>query len=489
MTAAPAEVIELRQPVLPAEEGDEYARTVSALYRWGGSMAVQDIIEVGYAKITEQLAHADFYTAVLENLKTDQEFRSVLDTETDQEFEIRNGKTVAADGRPIVELVKAGLEASKAAAETDEQMETQVIRDEGDDITAQVVEELLPGEMYTVVSMDPKEGLLDARLRKFLESLGYREGLAFVQRYYKHPTKNIVQAGSYSVERSDHDAWRRIQARHGAIVPEGTSSDHWIRYGFKMTVTPGEAESFGKKLRQEYYEEIGLPYERISVAEFLKQYKPIVDNYFERYMKPLAHAIYTGQNNDVMSGLADAVQRTSAIESLKPDVREELLKVANMQAFSRKSGSVMKNLIRYALVEKLREALVAHISGSAAPELGSLKMGYADAHEELAEAIQGGVEAGRTYGGCDSIEPQGAYGGKTETCVEIKNGQIVRCPSCKRMVAAIVPKGEETVYCRNGKCELAHPSLKRAHKHDHKPETPQKPALTLIVGGLALSKT
>lgn len=50
-----------------------------------------------------------------------------------------------------------------------------------------------------------------------------------------------------------------------------------------------------------------------------------------------------------------------------------------------------------------------------------------------------------------------------EDCPEIKDGDIVPCPSCKRKVRAIVPSREE-IYCSNEDCKLALPDKKNARK-------------------------
>lgn len=50
-------------------------------------------------------------------------------------------------------------------------------------------------------------------------------------------------------------------------------------------------------------------------------------------------------------------------------------------------------------------------------------------------------------------------------CKEVKDGETVKCPSCKKMVRAIVPSKEE-IYCSNSDCDLAHPKLKQNHQND-----------------------
>jgi hypothetical protein len=88
------------------------------------------------------------------------------------------------------------------------------------------------------------------------------------------------------------------------------------------------------------------------------------------------------------------------------------------------------------------------------------------------------VKAG---GGCPG-EHQGAFRTNPESpqatneaahkkCPEIKNGQSVRCPGCKKQVKAIVPDPEK-IYCNNPTCKLAAPHLKGRLK-DEKFEQPK----------------
>lgn len=57
----------------------------------------------------------------------------------------------------------------------------------------------------------------------------------------------------------------------------------------------------------------------------------------------------------------------------------------------------------------------------------------------------------------NSTKPTGETADKK--CPEVKNGQSVKCPSCKETVKAIVPS-KEKIYCSNIACKLAAPYLK-----------------------------
>lgn len=400
----------IRPEVVVAEEVEEYAQSLYAL-RQLGRLALE-----GHEDYTgaEEFAYDDFLTAVGENLKTDAETRQYLDIEPTKTFEIRDGRVVAADGRDMEELVQEGWGTSRKAAETDSRMLTQVARDEGDVLTVRIVNSLNVGESYTAVSMDPKDAMTRDG-RKFWEGKGYRFGMAFIQFYYKHPDGGLF-TGSYSAEFSDKDVWRTILARHDVKVPDEVSADHWIRYGDRRNMTPEQAMTYSTDLRGEYYAEIGKTHRRISVTELLKQRKEVIDKYFDTYMRPLAHAIATGENNQTMQSLAVTLLRSrGVIEKLAAKPRRELTRISGGEPFTAGSGRLMEELIRYATVEELRKDLVLLLSGRQSTLLSSGHSSLAPSSQQLqlmnlqvANNIGDGFMAGRTYGGCSTAGEKSA---------------------------------------------------------------------------------
>jgi hypothetical protein len=51
-----------------------------------------------------------------------------------------------------------------------------------------------------------------------------------------------------------------------------------------------------------------------------------------------------------------------------------------------------------------------------------------------------------------------------EDCVEVKDGDTVKCPNCKHIVKAIVPEKGGKIYCANGECDAA-PDYLKSHSH------------------------
>lgn len=435
-------------PSWPGVEVSYYARSPRTLFELGRLATAGSVGEE--QRGIEALAHADFLTAVAENLRTDQELSPLLDVERTETLKVKYGQAVAADGEAMVDKVQRGLVVAQLAVAQEPRMHTQVVRNEGDVYTANVVDSLSPSELYTVISMDPKDAW--QRDKQFLKELGYREGLAFIQFYYKPPSGDRLIAGSFSVGNSSKEDWRIIQARHSVNVPLEVSADEWIRYSIRRSVPEETALSFAAQLRDEYYGRIGLDHKRYSVTEFLQAHETLVWQYFELYIRPLAQAIYTGVNNDVMVGLAQRLLRSDATDKLPPAARQTLLRVGNSRSFSTESGQVMENLIRYALVEELRQYLVGYVGQgssslsrqSEAVYIVGQPIEYQYMHDRLERHIRAGALAARNYGGCASLQLveqeqpeaeaslQEAYGGKARGEGEPTIPARVRCIKCRQ---------------------------------------------------------
>jgi hypothetical protein len=407
-----------------------------------GAIAVRGISEEDSG--IEAFVKDDFVAAVEENLKTDAEFRAHVDIEPTRQFAIRNGKVVTADGQTMESVIARGLTYSRRASLVDPRLATQERRDEGDLLTARLVDTLRPGEAYTVVSMDPKDDLARDG-RKFWEDKGYRAGLAFIQFYYKD-TEGALLTGSYSVERSNMQAWRAVQQRQGVLIPEGTPADDWIRYGDRREMSAERARSYAADLRRDYYREVGLVSERHSVTELIKQRRDLIDAYFNTYMRPLAEAVYTGTANETIQGLVEAFLAQSAItEKLAPESRRELVRVANT-IFTPEAGRLVEEMIRYALVEELRKGVARLVEGeelTAGPVADASRGGSIPyTAEQLIMNLSAGLSAGRSYGGCaaslrlgedDSSReenPQSIFGGRESGGEDAQIPPIIRCVKC-----------------------------------------------------------
>lgn len=143
-----------------------------------------------------------------------------------------------------------------------------------------------------------------------------------------------------------------------------------------------------------------------------------------------------------------------------------------LQAFTERvkecGGSVSDNLM-YDLAAEMRRR---YEMPDATREINQALSGILDtkqARELMSQSGQAAKSEGMTFSGCGMSlsASNNSTGGELQAlglgnkiCVEIRNGQIVKCPCCKLKVKAIVPD-KESIFCSNKKCKLAHPRIKR----------------------------
>lgn len=476
--AATAEAIQTNEY---QQTREVYAHSLSTIRRLG-YLALNGQPESQEVQLAAELAFADFSTAVTEMLKTDEKFRSYVDIDNKRSHDVTDGKICAADGQPMVEILKTGARSSKEAARINPVLTAQSIRDECDVEIAERADALEPGMTIWGISMEPKEEL--KRFEGAYTALGYKKGLVYIQTYSKVDNNTLV-AASYSVDLSNEERWRKILASHNVHIPDGESTNTWLKFGAEQKLDAHEAEEFARGLRKEYYESIGETKERNSVSSYVAVNTEFVRQLFDVYYLPLAEAVHTGQNNDTLRSFAKSLLNKN-IEDLKPEIRQQLIRIGNSSKFDDEAGRILDSVIRYAVVEELRKGL------SQRPESkphalfreshASQALTEQQVHNLLASNVQVGIEAQRSYGGCPGnidlrkgigstslfkdllnlsenfLNPQDMFGGKD--CVEVKDGQKVRCPECKQDVTAKVPEKGGKIYCTNPDCKLAHPSVR-----------------------------
>lgn len=446
---------------------EEYAHSLSSLRRLG-SYATTEAVAAEHREAAAELAYKDFKTAVTEMLKTDGDYRYCLDLENSDEYRVIDGQACAADGVPIVDKLADGLASSILAKQSNPELEAQVERDQADLDNAKIVDQLTPGTTRIVLSLDPRDEL--KRHKKTYSALGYREGLSYLQWYSK--TETSVVAGSFSVDQSDQAIWRDIFRENGVEIPEGESPNKWIRHGIELAISPAQAKQMVQQMRSRHYQRLGREKKRYSVTEFVDLHESTLQSFFDTYYLALSEAVYTGQNSQQLQSLAAAIL-SSNIEKLDPSIRSQLILIANSSKFKPDSAKVMDSIIRYAATEELRKSLQAFISQPKAKLSHRHYPGLPGAYYQLvspqllAANIVSGILAGREYGGCpgqiklsigdllaseSDHSSQEAYGGKS--CPEIKDGQLVKCPGCKKMVKAVVIDRKD-IYCSNPNCKLA----------------------------------
>lgn len=470
---APIKIESIDQPPV-----GEYARSHRTLWRWGGALAVGAEV----AKPYETLTFNDYTSALREMLRTDAEYREKLDLEDEREHDIIDGVAVAADGTPMHELIADGRRTSQVAALASPELQAQVVRDQGDEYNAHKVDAMMPGQTRYALSMEPKNELKGEHRKKYL-GLGYRDNLAFLQTYSRTADGTLI-AASYSIDMSDEKTWKALFADLGAEVPDDISPNTWIKHGFEREHTPEQAADFARTIRQDYYNRSGVTGQRYSVTEYLAHNAATVCGLFNAYYPSLAQAVHSGKNNETLQGFARAVLTTD-LQKMKPETKQQLKKVANSQEFDTELGKTMDEIIRYAVVEELREGLASAMrpSGILAPQkAGTIAVKFVTAEHmsrinpvewsmRLAKRIVTGIKAGRSYGGCSSIklnseefndmldelnqgvDRQDAYGGRGKS--ESKEKDVMYCVNCPKCGTEHkeVRKGKDGYFCcKDKKC-------------------------------------
>ncbi|HMT18444.1 MAG TPA: hypothetical protein PKD15_00240 [Candidatus Saccharibacteria bacterium] len=396
---------------------ERYAQSLTSIRQLGYlAMEGYELVppDAEIAGVSERVWN-DFITAVEENIATDPEYGEKLVFNKLVPREIVDGHVVDEKGNRAVDMVRNGARLSELLSKDDEEMKVQAYRDQGDVLIAERVDELKVGELLWAVSMDPKKAIRSNRAY-WEDKMHYREGMAVIQVYFRSSSDKMM-TGAYAVKKSDIKAMTQIYNEHGRTIVEPLEDADWIRNFFVKEADLQEAKTIAHKVRARHNELIGNHEKEYSVTDFLSRHHHTVQEYFDTYTPKLALAIASGRNNELMKDLASNL---SYVTSLNQQTLQRLQKVASNHEFSHDDGRLMEEMIRYALVEELRKSLPAYLSEqtrslSETPQLNESISPYQVVlagvyarqqmqgdmiHRRLAQNIERGMQAGRTYGGC-----------------------------------------------------------------------------------------
>lgn len=456
-----SESINLLPPV------EQYAHSLSTIRRLG-NIASHAALSGEQIEPIEELARADFSTAVTEMLKTDPEFRHQLDIENVHTHLIIDGKVRSPSGEPMIEIVETGYKKSLQMARFRPELEAQATRDFYDLENARRVDQLQPGQTLVTLSMDPKDEL--KKHKETYAKLGYKAGLSYLQFYSRTSTDTLV-AGSFSVDLSDENTWRELFAAQGVLVPEGESPNAWINYGFVIQATPENAKEYVKSMRENYYKRAGSAAPRRSVTAFVSENRHIIDQFFDSYYPAIAKAINTGTNNESLNNLARSILDAGA-SNLAPEVLSRLVSIGNSAKFDDEDGKLIDSVVRYAAVEELRKGLSGSVPAlmqnsrvMATVMQGNIGYMMNNINQVLAINVATGTTAGRSYGGCagqiklsspdnDPLSsagggsgPQDAFGGGEDISEESRNNWKWKIGVCRVNTCPTRPSKTEVGPC------------------------------------------
>lgn len=421
---------------LPSQTREVYAASMHTLRMLGAA----SLSGVG-AEGTHTLAFDDFITKISEMLQTDEDLGRELDMMRPKRFDYEDGRTRAADGTPMADIVQRGLQASREHPDARIRM-TQVERDAGDLLIARRVDELEIGKALLTASVEPKNEL-EGSDAKFWHERGYRKGVAYLQVYWR-VSQDQMWAGTLSVRGSDPEKLREVFARHGKNIPQGVDPNHFIRHYLEFDATNVDPEMVARDFRDEYYKTAGVAVASEAIEAILDRgdNKEFVESMFEAYYPTLSRALVTGKNQPALQQFASDMLRHIPVEKFRPEVYRQLMRVANSPRFDSEMGRVLDDVIPYAAKEHIRQSIAQKIDSPdegakkpylpelySQPNTASLHPGHMQMSSMQQMAISGvmkGVTAGRGGGGCSGVNlsrenseleiglGQGIYGGLKE---------------------------------------------------------------------------
>lgn len=232
-----------------------------------------------------------------------------------------------------------------------------------------------------------------------------------------------IRMVSQSLDRSDRKALEEIYHYFGIEPEEGELLGQRIHVDLPHADQEFLADwltgVYDRKLQEQYGGEWHAgrtPAERINTYDFVRKQDDLIQAYLRQRRAG-------GSEQDLKYGLAAALDKR----------------------FKRRLNPVLAETV---VIQKSHQFAVAEMAGAG--------------HEYRAQ--------GKSFSGCgltlDADDPLSlenqlkelGYSGE-ELCPEVKDGDVVNCPGCKKKVKAIVPN-KETIFCSNPDCKLAHASVK-----------------------------
>ncbi len=463
------------QPERPPES-EIYGRSLSSPYRLGVFAVGKTLSEVARSPEADQ-GRDEFYTSVEEGFGTDAELGGGLEVRDFDKRPVINGQAMAKDLKTAVsDMTAAGLTCAIETAKKDKRFRPQLTRSGWDHKNALTVNRMVRGETdyntRIVVTPLPEEAIEESGA-VYWRGVGYVPHLrrGFVQLYHANGEELIT--GSLSFDGSDKKRLRELFSKYGVDIPEEETTDNWLQYAITGTMSEEEAKEFALEIANQ----AGDPeYKKTTnTVEVTNEHRAIMETVFnESYIhacESLAVGRQTKSLTELMSQLANNAQY------FNEDYKQALYRMeVNQDKFSDEDFIVIHELLVYSTIEMMRalhlQAAEQVIKSDSFRNAGYLNIAYlksldqASFQDALGSFGAEGARNNRTYSACGLAispggksnpdeSPQHAFGGN---CPEVKNGQITKCPHCKKIVRAIVPN-KEKIYCSNAKCKLAAPGL------------------------------
>jgi len=265
--------------------------------RYGRSLSA--MVEVGYYARANTLAgtvdspeaaqaKVEFCTSVEEGYGTAMELSGVLAV---RDFDVRpviDGRVMSKDLKTAVSsMTENGLICAREEARKDRRFWPQLTRSGCDHENALTVDRMVRGETdyNTIIVTSPfvEEAAAESG-DAYWRMIGYVPHLkrGFVQLY--HATEKGLVSGSLSFDGSNKHKLREIFARYGVEIPEGETTDNWLKYPINRTLSEDDAKALATEIadlaEEPKYKKRGMAGVKINTVDVTKEYGSIMDRAF-----------------------------------------------------------------------------------------------------------------------------------------------------------------------------------------------------------------
>lgn len=443
-----------------------------------GEMLCSQVVDIQEIQSAKEQAKGEFDSCVYEGLSSDSELGPQLEVTKFIKFEVQDGFVMSRDGKTrVTDLIKNGHATSSEKAQIDSRYENQATRDWNDLINAREVDKMARGETdyntRMVVSLLPKEAI-ERDGKDFWQDIGYipDKETAYIQIYHASDDGEVL-TGSLSVDGSDIEKWTELFAENGVTIPEGETTDNWLKYAITGSMTSSEAKSFAMNMRKKYKDSQDL--EADNTADLLADNSEVANMVFEEAYVPISKSLENKEQTEKTKSLISSYLNNS--DYIKPEVRQHLIRLANTDKFTDRDARLMHQMVVYSTIEMLRSLvakpenndLIDYQIQAVIDQDELMHMQQEMINSVVAGFAARGLKAGRSYSSCggaiklaeqiqemiegtDSI--QEAYGGRPRRCKILKDGDRTNCPHCGKRDVKVAIENKE-LKCDNGKCREA----------------------------------
>jgi hypothetical protein len=474
--------------VMPRAEEETYGRSSGTARRLGAFMLkAMNVAEATKSPEADQ-AKVEFYTSVQEGLGTDKELGMGLEVRDFDRRPIKSGRVMTKDLKTAIsKMTKDGLTCAEETARKDRRFLPQVTRSVWDHRNALHVDTMAQGKTpyntIIVISPFPEEAAAESG-NAYWRNKGYVPHLkrGFVQLY--HASKGDLLSGSLSFDGSNKEHLRKLFKRIGVDVPAGESTDNWLKYPIKVTLSEEAAKKFAVDIADGA---AGPEYRKsTNTIDVTEQHKLVMERVFsESYVhicESLASGRQTAETRKLIYHFADKAH------SFNDHYAKSLYGMRANSQFTTDDWAVMHELLVYSTIEMMRalylkEAALKRGETYEGHDMMPVSMSLLESTDPMSfQAMLGGFGAdgaknNRTYSACglsislgnENAEnnPQSAFGGVDNEGNESKGGGVCDyvhtgcycCPynsdgSSRPSPLKVVARRESdgTAYCKRSGC-------------------------------------